>query len=508
MFLDEKWLSAAAHEPDETRRELNKDKLNSKNEDEQRQQELRATLARMHENRVTARVLLKAVEKEFAAWKAEHVLKPAKALLEATFPSMISPSAGTSTSVPDTVDGLPLSFTKLTISGPPPPEIRLPDADRDDIMFVCEYGDDGKPLGDPQETQMNVVELPKLEDGSEPSYEPCQTYQYCAPLSTNISMQWNGDGDKAPFMPSLESESTFPHDEYMATFDGGGGWLKTGRDGLSFPDTPNPDRELIVYETIRRLHFGLNLSRDEIDDVLKNVDGMACPPLRIGDTGLSGFLWASEQRDAPNIVWADGHTAQTAPQLSKDVAGFVPSDDDPLMDRIRRNHRIFCANVDCVVPLCRLHEVARFASRSVSDPGSRQYHQSIIIGKSQWGFGAFAGENITKGDLIGEYVGEVFFNVDMASTKKPKNVQCDAELEEDLDSDSGSETQPAKEEPLVIVQPGVSRSVIDNFVGTNYTWGIGTDTIDSRPMGNPTRFLNDSKPGEPNCEAEGRSILF
>ncbi|KAJ7261311.1 hypothetical protein B0H12DRAFT_1322084 [Mycena haematopus] len=86
------------------------------------------------------------------------------------------------------------------------------------------------------------------------------------------------------------------------------------------------------------------------------------------------------------------------------------------------------------------------------------------VKKSKYGLGAFAAETIRKGEVIGEYVGELI-----------------DEKEEDLGH----------------------RAVIHNHSKLNYCFDIKgvSIIIDAQWLGNPTRFLNDSKPAPANCGA-------
>ncbi|KAJ7470259.1 hypothetical protein FB451DRAFT_330278 [Mycena latifolia] len=85
------------------------------------------------------------------------------------------------------------------------------------------------------------------------------------------------------------------------------------------------------------------------------------------------------------------------------------------------------------------------------------------IQRSTYGLGAFASEPISKGDVIGEYVGEL------------------------LDD---------KEEELR------HRDTLQKHSGLNYCFGMDSTTVDAQWLGNPTRFLNDAMPHEPNCVAD------
>ncbi|KAJ7168202.1 hypothetical protein C8R43DRAFT_141989 [Mycena crocata] len=91
----------------------------------------------------------------------------------------------------------------------------------------------------------------------------------------------------------------------------------------------------------------------------------------------------------------------------------------------------------------------------------RPEFKNFEIKGSQYGLGAFATEDIDKGDVIGEYIGEFL-----------------DDMEETL-----------------------------NHRGLNYTFELGNTTVDAQWLGNPTRFLNDSMPKRPNCEVDPLHIV-
>ncbi|KAJ7608272.1 hypothetical protein DFH06DRAFT_1149007 [Mycena polygramma] len=84
----------------------------------------------------------------------------------------------------------------------------------------------------------------------------------------------------------------------------------------------------------------------------------------------------------------------------------------------------------------------------------------VEVRPSAYGMGAFATETILPKDIVGEYVGELLDDV-----------------EENL----------AHRQVIAAVQ---------------YCFGMKGTTIDAQWVGNPMRFLNDSKPRRPNCQAE------
>ncbi|TFK18961.1 hypothetical protein FA15DRAFT_660300 [Coprinopsis marcescibilis] len=90
----------------------------------------------------------------------------------------------------------------------------------------------------------------------------------------------------------------------------------------------------------------------------------------------------------------------------------------------------------------------------------KQRFQSILIGKSLWGQGAFATKTMRRGTLLGGYL----------YRNDPK---C----------------------------PGIaSRELAGKYTGLNYNFGLDEDVVDSADAGNETRYLNHKKPA--NCIAE------
>ncbi|KAJ7038506.1 hypothetical protein C8F04DRAFT_1255786 [Mycena alexandri] len=119
--------------------------------------------------------------------------------------------------------------------------------------------------------------------------------------------------------------------------------------------------------------------------------------------------------------------------------------------------------------------------------------KNIVVMKSKYGLGAFAGEDISVGDVVGEYVGELL--------------------------DNSNETLGHREviqdhSKLNYVRPLFFCDKYVLSVKSALGWG-GVDadetgkggepdqtTVDAQWLGNPTRFLNDSKPNKPNCVAD------
>ncbi|KAH9477312.1 Histone-lysine N-methyltransferase MEDEA [Psilocybe cubensis] len=86
---------------------------------------------------------------------------------------------------------------------------------------------------------------------------------------------------------------------------------------------------------------------------------------------------------------------------------------------------------------------------------------------SKYGLGAFAIKNMKAGEYIGEYTGEHL-------------------------------TGPAAE----AIDP------LQKYSNLNYAFGVYDDILDSWHAGNETRYLNDSKPDMPNCNARLMIVDF
>ncbi|KAJ7074281.1 hypothetical protein C8F01DRAFT_1099943 [Mycena amicta] len=275
--------------------------------------------ARMNQNRILALQLLLQVEKEFADWKYRNLVEPTRNILRDDFPPSSSEA-----------------IEEITILGPRSfPFYERPQCE--DVMVVCDFDENGLSIGAPRQTN---------------TYEACSPYRYCAPTSSNYSCRVK-ENKEAQFMP-FPDDTTFPRSEYMSCFgkDSACIWIHRGRDGRLVPQVPNPDDELVIYETIRRLHFDRGFSAAEIDYVLRNVEGMGAQSLRTTRNG--GFLWEFIQRDIPNVVWADGHETATAPRLPADF-GLDPCEPYDIFARLNRNITGFCANLNCIMHSCGVH---------------------------------------------------------------------------------------------------------------------------------------------------------
>ncbi|KAJ7273167.1 hypothetical protein C8J57DRAFT_267590 [Mycena rebaudengoi] len=107
-------------------------------------------------------------------------------------------------------------------------------------------------------------------------------------------------------------------------------------------------------------------------------------------------------------------------------------------------------------------------ARCENVPIQRGEYKNLYVKSSTYGLGAFAAEDIAVNECIGEYVGELIDNIHEQVTH---------------------------------------RELIQAHSGVNYCFGLDTGIIiDAHRVGNPTRFINDPRPGKPNCEARQRLV--
>ncbi|KAJ7243368.1 hypothetical protein B0H12DRAFT_1325805 [Mycena haematopus] len=120
---------------------------------------------------------------------------------------------------------------------------------------------------------------------------------------------------------------------------------------------------------------------------------------------------------------------------------------------------------ECDPEKCTACDARNTDTRCTNVALQRGRFKRFEVKKSQYGLGAFATETIGKDDLIGEYVGE---------------------LVDDTGEGMGH------------------RGIIHDHSKLNYCFNLNSEVctvVDAQWLGNPTRFLNDSKPARPNCVA-------
>ncbi|KAJ7184281.1 hypothetical protein C8R46DRAFT_1063555 [Mycena filopes] len=214
----------------------------------------------------------------------------------------------------------------------PNPIPKAEDRDADAFIYEWTYDADGKP-DEGKAVPVNVVAGEPLDQ-----FLHHPPYQYCTPASRNENARVAENRD-APFMPFPE-DPTFPRDAYLDSFTGSVQWVV---------DQPDPDDEVIQYETVRRLHVEHGFSAGVIDEILR-VKGL--PLLR--SSNESGLLWAVTQRDLLPVVWGDGLPSSSKPQLPPHFAREHPASND-LFRHINTGREKFCPNLNCVNFNCHIH---------------------------------------------------------------------------------------------------------------------------------------------------------
>ncbi|KAF7311563.1 SET-domain-containing protein [Mycena kentingensis (nom. inval.)] len=277
------------------------------------------------------------VEGEFRKYKEEWHVKPAMACFYQQYPPIPTSTSSKDTSVPTLL---------LT-----------PAAAREDAVIHYEFDADGN-------VQQSVW-APLVDDHCSREFMAHPAYRYCVPAPANM-LAPSEDSTEAPYMPfadaqdypaldqwqEAEYQQPFPYSEYIHNFSKGALWAKPAEDGTFHAAIPDPDEELIRYETIRRL-YNLGYTEADLDYVLKSVPNMGEEPLygwieRVGRSYESGFLWRCKQRDMP--LWSNAGGVDFPNDFG--VARPEPHD---IIDQINAINKKFCSNLGCITPSCRLH---------------------------------------------------------------------------------------------------------------------------------------------------------
>ncbi|KDQ53748.1 hypothetical protein JAAARDRAFT_161438 [Jaapia argillacea MUCL 33604] len=161
-----------------------------------------------------------------------------------------------------------------------------------------------------------------------PVFQSHDAYEGSAPLSRNIHV--GDDPDNMPFLPFADDPS-FDFIDHQTAYK-----------YLSWQDLPDPDLQVIVMETIHRLHTTYNLS-------LEQIESTGTLPISLFPTINSpGLLHMSKLRDWP--AW---------PQLTLNsnlpLSAFGPPKAEDLYDRVTKSLRNFCPNLNCIDPYCYVH---------------------------------------------------------------------------------------------------------------------------------------------------------
>ncbi|KJA15083.1 hypothetical protein HYPSUDRAFT_208146 [Hypholoma sublateritium FD-334 SS-4] len=154
-------------------------------------------------------------------------------------------------------------------------------------------------------------------------------YTMCAPASRSVPMRGAAVAGVAPYAPFSDD----------AAFDGRA-YLQKFCEFAWQTDMRDPDLQIIEYDTARRLHFQHHLPLDAID------------ALGIFDTPVRSMIVAMSRRDY--LRWP-GSQLGTLPMFTLADASPPPTHNTNLYAHLTAFLPSFCANLNCIMPLCRLH---------------------------------------------------------------------------------------------------------------------------------------------------------
>ncbi|KAF9460279.1 hypothetical protein BDZ94DRAFT_1324210 [Collybia nuda] len=208
--------------------------------------------------------------------------------------------------------------SRSTLFDPPVHVTQEPITNNIETFTMVEYNIEN---GDPRTSTLAVETYNIL-----PGPAPCPPYEMCTPASRNINV--GDDSEYMPFIP-LVDDPTFNYHTHVAEyryFE----WQLPNRD---------PDLEVIVIQTVYRLHVDHKLSLPSIDE-----SGILPLPI-LANPG--GVLHTSRRRDFP--AW-DALLSQTSalPYFSSH-SGAGPNTN--LTNLIRD----FCNNFNCTIGYCSVH---------------------------------------------------------------------------------------------------------------------------------------------------------
>ncbi|KAJ6497191.1 hypothetical protein C8R47DRAFT_1212725 [Mycena vitilis] len=197
-----------------------------------------------------AQTVYAAVKNEFYAWKTEHTAQVFSRI---------------ATRDPPFVSGAMESFF-LPVLEP------LSNSELDIVLFE-DYDADGK-LVEP------ATAIPLQTAEAAQSFPPHPPYQFCTPVSRSHTARMI-DNQSAAFIPYPE-DASFPREDYLKEFQGFQ-WIL---------DQQDPDKEVIQFETVRRLHLNHGFSVEHIDHLITAYTSLRS--LRLSNE--SGLLWDVSQR--------------------------------------------------------------------------------------------------------------------------------------------------------------------------------------------------------------------
>ncbi|KAJ7159514.1 hypothetical protein C8R46DRAFT_1194840 [Mycena filopes] len=237
------------------------------------------------------------VHDEFTAWKLDYASRALLAVAQAPSPTNLSePSAS-----------FPARSSPIGASSSGSEYLEIWDQDTDETKRVA----------------MKVISVPDV-------YPPPPAYEHCTPTVRNISH--GDDPSDLGFLP-FPDHPTFDHAAYLDEFK---------RYSWERP-VPDPDVEVVVVETARRL-------RTEHQMLYHHIDETAVLPLELLDRGgVRGMVYRSRRRDFPN--WPPDVPSSAKP-LPSDADALLPPSPASLLAAAVST---FCTNLNCVTPFCSTH---------------------------------------------------------------------------------------------------------------------------------------------------------
>ncbi|KAF9008257.1 hypothetical protein BDQ17DRAFT_1349630 [Cyathus striatus] len=213
--------------------------------------------------------------------------------------------------------------------------VDVEDEDDDTDAFIIEEYGDVVPDKDGMIAPI-ATWYTKTIDVEAEKFLPHPSYDFCTPASRNV-YRWRMDeiSNMADFIPYADDPTfDFTIMEDFETF----AWQV---------DMQNPDIELILLETIRRLHFGKGMSFEEID-----TTNVLSHPIR--SSNKTGILWEAMQRDI--LPWP-GSEFSNLPKLPKSAA--PPKNN--LFEAVNDAIEVFCPNLNCLHSECDTHHGITYA---------------------------------------------------------------------------------------------------------------------------------------------------
>ncbi|KAJ7508873.1 hypothetical protein B0H11DRAFT_1703540 [Mycena galericulata] len=175
-----------------------------------------------------------------------------------------------------------------------------------------------------QTLQRVPVETTHIED----RLPPLPEHEYCTPTARNIFQ--GDDPHELPFIPFAD-DPAFDRAKYSEEYK-----------AVSWLNSVDPDLELVVIETARRLHTDHRMR-------YRHIDETGVLPLELLDRNATrGVLYRSRRRDFPD--WPAG-VPDSAKRLHDDTPAIVDTPDMKLAMLVSE----FCTNLNCLVGFCTTH---------------------------------------------------------------------------------------------------------------------------------------------------------